>query len=87
MKLKIRGADDFLNYALEDKDFEILVGYDSGGNEVYTGDIIFDDEGNEFKVGLSLELNYLSKMQNLSNFRLKETKKNADDLSRSDAEN
>ena len=74
MKLKVRGYDaEFLNTCLQWREYDLLVGYDESGKEVYTGDTVIDPEnGGEYKVELSLDLHYLPFDSCISNYKLKE---------------
>ena len=71
MKLKLREADEYLNYSLKDKDWKVFCGYDSAGSEVYTGDIVVDAEGAEYEVDFALEINLIPLSKNLSKYKLK----------------
>ncbi len=72
MKIKLRGKDsEFLNNLLEDREFDIYVGKDADGKEVFTGDTVVDTQnGGEYKVYLSMDLDYLPFSSNISNFKL-----------------
>ena len=63
MKVKLRGYDSELINSL-------LANH---GKEVYTGDIVVDTQnGGEYKIFMSMDLNYLPFEANISNFKLKE---------------
>ena len=71
-ELKLRGRDaDFCNEIVKEKFFDLFVGYDADGNEVFEGDTIVDGEGNEYKVSLAIKINYVPCSENLLNYRLK----------------
>ena len=74
MKVKLRGYDsELINSLLDNRDYDLLVGYDADGKEVYTGDIVVDTQnGGEYKIFMSMDLNYLPFEANISNFKLKE---------------
>lgn len=84
MKLKIRGADDYLNYALGDRDWEVYVGKDRDGNDIYTGDIVLDEACEEYRVDLKVNFKYIPMAENLLNYRLKGSYANAENISRTD---
>jgi|GEM_PF-2242769 len=73
MKLKLRGQDfDWINDFLSDKDVEVYVGKDCEGNEVFTGDIVTDTQnGGDYKVAMTLDLNFLPFDSCIGNFKLK----------------
>ncbi len=79
MKLKVRGYEaDFLNNYMQDRDYDIFVGCDIEGNEVYTGDTVIDTQsGGEYKVDLELALNFLPFESCISNFKLKNSSHNS----------
>ena len=74
MKLKLRGQDfDFINDFLVGKDVEIFVGVDCDGREIYTGDVVTDTQnGGDYQVSMSLDLNFLPFDSCISNLRFKE---------------
>ena len=74
MKVKLRGYDsEMINSLLDNRDYDLLVGYDADGREVYTGDIVVDTQnGGEYKIFMSMDLKYLPFEANISNFKLKE---------------
>ena len=71
MKIKIRGKDfDYVNSTLEGKDVAVFVGVDCEGKEIYTGDIVTKD-GEEFRVELVLDFDFIPSADNLQNYKLK----------------
>ena len=82
MRIKLRGQDaDFINDYLSGKDFDLMVGKDCEGNEIYTGDLVTDPQnGGDYSVEMSLDLFPLPFEMNISNFKLKERKEIADNI-------
>lgn len=74
MKLKVRGYEaDFLNDYMDGRDYDIYVGSDCEGNEVFTGDTVIDTQnGGEYQVALSMDLHFLPFESCIGNFKLKE---------------
>ena len=72
MKLKVRGYEaEFLNDYMQGRDYDIFVGKDADGREVYTGDTVIDTQnGGEYRVALDLDLDFLPFESCISNFRL-----------------
>ena len=76
MHIKLRGYDaDFINDYLSGKDYDLMVGKDCAGNEIFTGDIVTNVEsGGDYVAQMSLDLYFLPFDENISNFKLKERK-------------
>ena len=69
MKLKVRGYEaEFLNDYMQGRDYDIFVGKDADGREVYTGDTVIDTQN---RVALDLDLDFLPFDSCISNFKLK----------------
>ena len=65
-QIKLRGTDtEFLNELLKDKKFDLLVGHDKFGNEIYEGDRVYSESGEVYTVQLQAVINYIPQNERL----------------------
>lgn len=73
LKIKFRGEDvEVLNSLVGSKNYDLLLGYDSEGNEVYEGDVIEDEDGEEYQIVRSFRRIAIDPEENLRNYTVKE---------------
>ena len=73
MKIKFRGNDvEYLNDMLKDKNYDLLIGTDANGNDIYENDLLENEDGNLFRATLKFEAVEIEPEENLQNYCLVE---------------